>query len=259
MNNPTDLGQWLKAADRRNRLVFVGAALLLLFAILAAGDEIRHHLAAIEAWITGLGPWGIVGFVAVYAAATSLLIPESALSISAGALFGLAWGIAAAALAMLLAAALQYALARHLLLARIERLLADRPLLASIERAVKRQEFRLQLLLRLAPLNPATISYLLGAAGVRFGGFMLACLAVAPHLLLEVYFGYAGRHVAHMAARDQHQLYLHDAVVGGGLAIAVLVLVLISKTAYKAVLEVVADPQSAAAAGRASAISGRRA
>jgi uncharacterized membrane protein YdjX (TVP38/TMEM64 family) len=258
MKNPTDPGQWLRAADRRNSLIFIGAALLLLLAILAAGDEIKDHAAAIETWIAGLGPWGIAGFVAIYIAATSLLIPESALSIIAGALFGLAWGIAAAALAMLLAATLQYALARRLLHERIERLLAGRPLLASIERAVKRQEFRLQLLLRLAPLNPATISYLLGAAGVRFGGFVLACLAVAPHLLLEVYFGYAGRHAVHMAARDHHQVYLHDAIVFGGLAIAVLVLALISRTAYKAVLEAVANPPSAAA-GQTTPTSGHRA
>jgi uncharacterized membrane protein YdjX (TVP38/TMEM64 family) len=251
MKRPADLSQWLKAADRRNILVFAGAALLLVVAIVAAGDEIKHHVGAIEAWIEGLGPWGVVGFVAIYVAATSLLFPESALSIIAGALFGIAWGLAAAALAMLLAAVLQYTLARRLLRGRIERLLAARPLLASIERAVRRQELRLQLLLRLAPLNPATISYLLGAAGVRFGGFMLACLAVAPHLLLEVYFGYAGRHVAHMAARDHQELYVHDLAVLGGLAIAMVVLALVSKMAYKAVLGAVAESREASAPGQA--------
>jgi len=245
MKNPTDLGERLRAANRRNTLVFVAAALVLLLALLAAGGEIRHHVAAIEAWIAALGPWALVGFVAFYVAATCLLVPESVLSIMAGVLFGLAWGFAAASLAVLLAAALQYGLARLLLRERIERLLAGRPLLASIERAVKRGEFRLQLLLRLAPLNPATISYLLGAAGVRFPGFMLACLAIAPHLLLEVYFGYAGRHVAHMAARDPHQMYLYDLAVFGGLAIAVGVLFIISRRAYRSVLEAVADEEAA--------------
>jgi uncharacterized membrane protein YdjX (TVP38/TMEM64 family) len=211
MTNPTGPGQWLRAADRRNTLIFIGAALLLWLAILAAGDEIKDHAAAVETWIAGLGPWGIAGFVAINIAATSLLVPESALSIIAGALFGLAWGIAAAALAMLLAAVLQYALARRLLHERIERLLAGRPLLVSIERAVKKQEFRLQLPLRLAPLNPATISYLLGATGVRFGGFVLA-------------------------------------------------LALISRTAYKAVLEAVADqPSASVAASQATPISRHRA
>lgn len=77
---------------------------------------------------------------------------------------------------------------------------------------------------------------------IAFSGFMLACFAVAPHRLLEVYFGYAGRHVAHMAARDHHEMYLL-----GGLALAMVVLLLISKMAYKAVLETVSARESARA------------
>ena len=39
-------------------------------------------------------------------------------------------------------------------------------------------EFHLQFLLRLTPLNPATLSYLLGAAGVRFWGFLIVGVIV---------------------------------------------------------------------------------
>jgi hypothetical protein len=54
--------------------------------------------------------------------------------------------------------------------ARIQRALAARTSLAAIQRDVRRDEFRLQVLLRPTPLNPATINYPLGAAGVRFSG-----------------------------------------------------------------------------------------
>jgi len=70
----------------------------------------------------------------------------------------------------LLTGALQFALARQLLRAPIQRALAARPSMAAIQHAVSRDQFRLQVLLRLTPLNPATISYLLGATGVRFSG-----------------------------------------------------------------------------------------
>jgi uncharacterized membrane protein YdjX (TVP38/TMEM64 family) len=242
MKTPTNPDRLLAAADRKYTLTYVGVALLLVVAIVIAGDEIRIHLAAIETWISGLGPWGIVAFVALYVAATTLLFPESVLSIAAGALFGFAWGIALSTLAALLAAALQYALARWLVRARVERALSTRPSLAAIERAVSRQELRLQVLLRLTPLNPATTSYLLGAAGVRFTGFMLACLAIVPHLLIEVYFGYAGRHVAHLAGGGRQAVYLHDAMIIGGLAVVMVVLVLVSRMAHKAVLEAVSGP-----------------
>ena len=77
----------------------------------------------------------------------------------------MAWGAVVAG--GLLASALQFTFARRLLRARIERTLAAKPSLAAIQPAVTQDELRLQLLLRLTPLNPATIRYLLGAAGVR--------------------------------------------------------------------------------------------
>jgi uncharacterized membrane protein YdjX (TVP38/TMEM64 family) len=250
MKTLSNIARLLAVAGRKENLVYVCAALVLAVAILLAGDEVKHHVAAIESWISGLGPCGIAAFVALYVVTTTLLFPESVLSIAAGALFGLAWGLAAAILAALLAAMLQYALARRLLRGRVERALASRPSLAAIERAVGRQEFRLQALLRLTPLNPATISYLLGAAGVRFGGFMVACLGLTPHLLIEVYFGYAGRHVAHMAGRDAQAVYLHDVVVIGGLAVVMAVLFLISRMAHKAVMEAVAQTEPPATPAR---------
>jgi uncharacterized membrane protein YdjX (TVP38/TMEM64 family) len=39
-----------------------------------------------------LGPWGPVLFIAAYVLATVLFVPGSALTLGAGALFGLGWG-----------------------------------------------------------------------------------------------------------------------------------------------------------------------
>ncbi|MEJ2170137.1 MAG: hypothetical protein P8X90_31950 [Desulfobacterales bacterium] len=78
-------------------------------------------------------------------------------------------------------------------------MLAARPALTAIQRAVGRDEFRLQLLLRLTPLNPAIISYRLGSAGVRFSSFLIACLALTPSLIIEVYFGHVGKHTVMLA------------------------------------------------------------
>jgi uncharacterized membrane protein YdjX (TVP38/TMEM64 family) len=146
----------------------------------------------------------------------------------------------------LLAGALQFALSRRLLRARIERTLVAKPSLAAIQRAVIHDELRLQVLLRLTPLNPATISYLLGAAGVRFFGFLIACLALTPNLIIEVYFGHAGKHMARMAGGSTKTGHLHDLAIIGGVVVGVIVLVLVSRMARRAVLEAVAkteDPE----------------
>ena len=160
----------LARAYSRAALPYVAVGLLLIVAIVFGGREIEHHINAIESWITELGPWGVLAFIGLFTLATSLLLPDTVLCIIAGALFGLYWGVAAVLAGSLLAGAMQFALSHKLLRARIQRMLAARPSLAAIQRAVSHDEFRLQVLLSLTPLNPATISYLLGAAGAGSPG-----------------------------------------------------------------------------------------
>jgi uncharacterized membrane protein YdjX (TVP38/TMEM64 family) len=231
----------LASAWFRRALTYLAMALLLVAAIVLAGDEIEHHIGGIEEWITNLRPWSVLAFVGLFVVATSFLMPDTVLSIMAGALFGLGWGIAAVVVGSLLAAAVQYALAQRLLRSRIERALAARPSLAAIQQAVSRNEFRLQAFLRLAPLNPAMITYMLGAVGVRFAGFLFACLALVPNLVIEVYFGYAGKHVAGMAGRDTHAAHFHDLTIIGGLAVTIIIMVFVSRTARKAIMEAVSE------------------
>ena len=236
--------QFLKRAHFRAALPYLAVGLLLIAAIAVGGREIEHHIKAIESWIAKLGPWGVLAFVGLFILATSFLLPDTVMCIIAGALFGVGWGAGAVLVGSILAATIQFALARQLLRALIERTLAARPSLAAIRRAVSRDEFRLQVLLRLTPLNPATISYLLGAAGVRFSGFLIACLALTPNLVIEVYFGQVGRHAARLAGSDARTVHLHDLAIIGGLAVCVVVMVLVSRMARKAVTQAVARSDS---------------
>jgi uncharacterized membrane protein YdjX (TVP38/TMEM64 family) len=222
-------------------LPYAVVAVALLVAVVSLGRELDHHLDALEAWIAGISPWGAVVFIGLFAVLTSLLVPDTVLAIIAGALFGLGGGTLAVVAGALAAALLQYFVARRLLRDRIERVLAAKPSLLAIQRAVRRSELRLQVLLRLTPLNPAVISYVLGAAGVWFRGFTIACLAMIPGLFLEVYFGHAGRHLARMAGRDERSVLMHDAVIVGGLIVCILVMVVVSRMARKAVQAAVAE------------------
>ena len=103
----------------------------------------------------------------------------------------------------------------------------------------------MQVLLRLTPLNPAAISYLLGAAGVRFSGFLIACLALTPNLAIEVYFGHVGKHAARLAGSDARTAHLHALAIIGGLAVCVAVMVFVSRMARKALMQAVAETEKA--------------
>jgi uncharacterized membrane protein YdjX (TVP38/TMEM64 family) len=238
--------RFLARAHSRAALPYLAIGLLMLIAIVVAGRDIDHHINTIESWITNLGPWGVLAFVGLFVLATSFLLPDTVLCIIAGALFGLGWGVAAVVAGSLLAGALQFVLARQLLRAPIQRALAARPSLAAIQHAVSHDQFRLQVLLRLTPLNPATISYLLGASGVRFFGFLIGCLALTLNLAIEVYFGHAGKHVARMAGGNARAAHLHDLAIFGGIAVCVIVMVIISRMARRAVMQAVAETEKAA-------------
>ncbi|MCA9286723.1 MAG: VTT domain-containing protein, partial [Phycisphaerales bacterium] len=149
---------------------------------------------------------------------------------------------------VLVAASLQYGLARRLLRRPIERSMSARPRFAALVRAVRRNEFRLQGLIRLTPINPASTSYALGAARVRFIGFMVACVALLPGAMVEFALGRAGRHVARMTGRGEPTILLHDAMLLGGIAAIVVAVAVISRVARQAVqreLEVGPDDPTA--------------
>jgi uncharacterized membrane protein YdjX (TVP38/TMEM64 family) len=225
----------------RLAMVFLAGAVVLAAGIFFAGEDLAHHINAVEAWIDSLGPSGPVAFVGLLVLATSVFVPESILAIAAGALFGLTQGLLVVLAGNVLAASLQYALGRRLLRGRIDKALSRRPALVAIQGAVRQDQLRLQSLLRLTPLNPATVSYMLGAAGVRFATFLFACIGLLPHLVFEVYFGYAGKHIAHMASRGTSAVYIHDAVVLLGLAVTLLIIAILSRIAREAVREAVAQ------------------
>jgi len=168
----------------------------------------------------------------------------------AGALFGLVWGFAAVAIGGFAAAALQYALAHRLLRKKIDHIVAGNIRLSALQRAIGRNELKLQFLIRLTPLNPATVSYVLGASGIRFGGFLFACLAMTPHLLIEVYVGFASKHVARLAGSTTQSASLRDSIVFGGLAVTVIVVVLLSRRAHRALMQALAATATVPKTGR---------
>lgn len=231
----------LLGGELRSLLPIALAVVLVVVAVVVLGREAERHLQAIEATIAGLGPWGRVAFVGLLVIGTSLLVPESLFGLAGGALFGLAWGIGLLLIGNLIAAALQYGLARRLLHARIQHALQSRPLLRSIQSAVIRDELRLQVLLRLTPLNPALISYLLGAAGVRFAGFMLASLVLLSHYAIEAYIGHAGKQWLTRGFAGTHDGWQHGLPIYAATAVGVLAIILVSKAAHRAVLRAIAE------------------
>ena len=231
-------------ATSRAAIPYLLCAAFFAAGVMFMGHELVTNMSAIEAWLMGLGPWSVAAFVVFFVVSTSFLMPDSVLCIAAGVLFGLWWGIIAVLFGILIAAALQFLLARRLFRAPIQRKISERPGLAAIQRAVIQDEVRLQFLIRLTPINPAIMSYLLGATHVRMTGFLFACLAHMPAIMVEVYFGHASTNMVKIAEGNIKHALLEDALLFGGLGACIIVLVLVSRMARKALVEAIADSEA---------------
>ncbi|MCA9233964.1 MAG: TVP38/TMEM64 family protein [Planctomycetales bacterium] len=217
------------------------ACTVLATALLAIAYVYRTELAAwiedLERQTANLGYWGPLAFFVLFIALTSLFFPDSVLVATAGVLFGTLLGTVTCFAGTLVVQSVAFFLSRRFLQGRVTRFIEGRPKLAVIPRVVDQQGFRLQVLLRLTPLNPVLLSYLLGTTKSRFGSFFLACMALGPVMFVQAYCGYAAKHMIKAAGRPHGHSWLETALVGGGLVACLVFLSMIIRVAKKAIAD----------------------
>jgi uncharacterized membrane protein YdjX (TVP38/TMEM64 family) len=149
-----------------------------------------------------LGAWGVVLFGVAYVLAAVLLLPASAFTIAAGALFGLVKGTIIVSISATIGAALGFLLGRYAARERVARRAARSRTFAAIDRAIAIGGWKVVALLRLSPAMPFSIgNYLFGLTAVRFWPYVAAtAVATLPGIFMYIYLGYVGGQLATGAA-----------------------------------------------------------
>ena len=80
-------------AGALRRLAAVGAGVLLLV-VAASSFDVPLLLRRSLDWVAGLGPAGVIAFIAIYVLACVFMLPGSVLTLGAGAVFGVVKGSA---------------------------------------------------------------------------------------------------------------------------------------------------------------------
>lgn len=214
---------------------------MLIVAFMAAaacsflfGDPKGWLNSAIAA-VAKLGPWGPVVFVLAYILAVVLMVPGSALTLSAGTLFGVFHGTIIVSLASTTAAAVAFLIARYLARDAIAARLRAVPALAALDRAFGDDGWKLVGLIRLSPLFPfSMLNYAFGLTRVKFLHYVVASwAAMLPATLLYVYLG----SLARAAARGGEKSLFEWTLYAVGLLATLAVTVFITKAAKKAMQE----------------------
>ena len=192
---------------------------------------VQEWLKSFEAWVQGLGPAGMLLYAGVYVGAVLLFVPGIVLTLGAGFLFGLGWGIVVVSVASTTAAAFAFLIARYLARDAVRRLAERNPRFEAIDRAIGKEGWKVVALLRLSPLVPFSLSnYLYGLTSVQF----VPCLATSwvamlPATVLYVYLGAAGRKIGEKAPRSPWEW----ALLGVGLVATAAVTVLLTRLAKR--------------------------
>lgn len=217
----------------------IGALALAVLAGVAMwlGPQLGTEIVALEQWIARQGVWGPVMFAGAIVLLTLVFIPDSLMAAAAGALFGMALGVATTIVGVVTAQCIAFGLSRHFLHDRVHNALSDRPKLLAIEQAANREGLRLQFLLRLTPLNPVAVSHVIGITRVRFRSFLIACVGLIPGLFVEVYLGYTAKHLLKVSGHVSEHSTLHTVLTVSGLLVCMLLLAYVTRLARNALAE----------------------
>jgi uncharacterized membrane protein YdjX (TVP38/TMEM64 family) len=221
---------------------------LALVAVLLLGRLAGDRVPALVSWVEGLGPWAPAALIVAYTVGTVALVPGSLLTLAAGALFGVVRGTVYALLGASLGAVAAFLIARHLARGPVERRVLGDPRFQRIDEAIGREGRRVVFLLRLSPVFPFTLlNYALGLTRVRFFDYLLGCLGMLPGTLLYVYQGKLVGEVVALGAGEVERGPGYYSVLVLGLAATVVVTVLVTRLANRALKEETSDAAVASA------------
>ena len=214
-------------------VVVVALSVLLIVRRLPLGPVLQ----ALEEWIAALGVWGPVVFVVLYVIAVVFVFPASPLTLAAGALFGLAGGLAVVSIGSTTGAALAFLVARYLARDRVAKWVERYPKFTAIDRAIASSGWKIVAMLRLSPAVPFNLqNYLYGMTGIRFWTCVLTSwVAMMPGTFLYVYLGHVGRAgLEASAGGNRTRTPAEWAMMAVGLLATVFVIVYVTRLARRA-------------------------
>jgi uncharacterized membrane protein YdjX (TVP38/TMEM64 family) len=216
--------------------VAVAAGLVVVVLVVARQVPLADIIGTLRAWAQSGGTIGMVGFGAAYVVLALLFVPGAVLTLAAGAVFGIGWGVVIVAIATSVADAAAFVLGRYVARDAVVRLISRRPRLQVIDRTITLGGWRIVALIRLNPTIPYSASnYLFGATGLAIVPFLIASgIFTMPGAFAYVYLGYMGAETLGGSDRTAVEWVL----LGLGLAVTIAGVVYVGVLARRALAEI---------------------
>ena len=231
-------------------------ALLVVFAVVALTvvGALSGHLPARE-WLSGTvayirdaGTLGLLLFALVYVTAAVCFLPGAVLTLGAGFAYGPVLGVLIVSPVSVLAASVAFLVGRFVARDWVGRRIGGDPRFAAIDDAIADDGFRIVMLLRLSPLFPfSLLNYALGLTKVSFRDYVLASwIGMLPATVLYVYLGSLVTNLGDLTGgRAASGSGAAQALYWAGLVATVLVAVVVTRTARRALASALASREHA--------------
>ena len=212
----------------------VALSVLAVVVLMTQRFQLGPVLTRLPSLVTEQGFAGMITFAAAYTLATLIFVPAAVLTLLAGSLFGLGWGVAIVAIATSVADALSFLIARYLARGAVARLTHRYSRFFAVDQAITQAGWRVVALLRLSPTIPYSASnYLYGLTGIPFLPYLLAsAVFTLPGTFVYVYLGYIGAETLGGHARSHAEWTL----LGFGLAMTLVATTYVTVLARRALV-----------------------
>jgi uncharacterized membrane protein YdjX (TVP38/TMEM64 family) len=193
--------------------------------------DVRALLRDSLAWVEQLGPWGPVLFVLIYIVAAVLFVPGSALTLGAGAVFGVGLGSVLVSLGATLGATAAFLVGRYFARDWVAKKIEGNASFAAIDRAVAAEGWKIVGLTRLSPAFPfSLLNYAFGLTRVSLRDYVVASwIGMMPGTVMSVHIGSLVR-----VAGDRTRTPGEWALLGLGLVATIAVTIFITRIARTA-------------------------
>ena len=232
------------------RAAYVQLAILVIFvALLAISPRFfptTDLVLILQQRVLGLGAWSALCYPLLFAACNVLLLPGGILSVGAGFFFGLWWGFFLVLVGNIIGAAISFVLSRWLGGRLTKGRFATNQMLRVVEGAVEHDAWKIIFLSQLHPLFPTSLlNYLYGLTRIRFSVYMFwATVGRIPGLFLYTYLGTLGQLGLNLARGKSHPRLLEYWIWGGAFIVSVLLFVLLTRIALKALRVTQCSPET---------------
>lgn len=217
-------------------LKFVAVIIVVAGVLIAAKQlGVASYLDQAIQWVDGLGFWGPIAFIGIYIAASVALLSGAALTLGAGAIFGIVKGSILVSIASTTAAAISFLIGRYLARGWVSKQIERQPKFAAVDKAVAKEGWKIVGLVRFSPIFPFVfLNYAFGVTQVSFRDYVLASwIGMMPGTVMYVYLGSLAQLAGGAADGGMAQTILKIV----GLLATIAVTVYVTKIAKKALDE----------------------